>query len=421
MKTKVLIRGPVLSQSGYGEQSRFAMRCLRSREDLFDLYLINTDWGNTGQIFRDDEERAWLDDIIRKTVIASRQPNPPQFDVSLQITIPNEWKKMAPINIGYTAGIETTKVAPDWIQLGDQMDHIILVSDHAREIYQRTAINVAEQNGTIIRENVTCVTPMTTVNYPTRIVEPKIEGLNLSTDFNFLTVAQWGPRKNLNRTIKCFVEEFLNDDVGLIVKTNIGKNNKIDRLNTKKKINRLLDKLPKNRKCKVYLIHGHLSPEEMSGLYQHPKVKAYVSMTHGEGFGLPLFEAAYYGLPVVAPLWSGQNDFLYMPVKNKNGKEKLKAMCAKVDYDLQLIPAEAVWDGVLDKHSSWAFPKISSYKNKLRDVYKDHNRYLSQAKTLQKWVIDNFKAEDKYAEFVNCIVKTVEESSMEEPQQVVVL
>ena len=39
-----------------------------------------------------------------------------QFDISVQVTIPNEWKNIAPLNIGYTAGIETTKVA----QLGSK-------------------------------------------------------------------------------------------------------------------------------------------------------------------------------------------------------------------------------------------------------------------------------------------------------------
>ena len=33
---KIFVRGPVLSQSGYGEQSRFTLRALKSREDLFD-------------------------------------------------------------------------------------------------------------------------------------------------------------------------------------------------------------------------------------------------------------------------------------------------------------------------------------------------------------------------------------------------
>ena len=38
MKKKIIIRGPALSQTGYGEQTRFALRALRSREDIFDIY-----------------------------------------------------------------------------------------------------------------------------------------------------------------------------------------------------------------------------------------------------------------------------------------------------------------------------------------------------------------------------------------------
>lgn len=418
MKTRLLVRGPALSQSGYGEQTRFALRALRSREDLFDIHLHNIPWGNTGWICEDNEERAWIDSLIAKTEI-NRQSQQ-SYDASLQITIPNEWKKEAPINIGYTAGIETTMVAPIWIQLGDQMDHIIVVSNHSKDVYQNTRVNVANENGTIIQENVSVSTPITVVNFPTRVAEPSLEGLDLTTDFNFLTVAQWGPRKNLEKSIKCFVEEFANEDVGLIVKTNIGKNNKVDRENTRIKLKQMLAKFP-DRKCKVYLLHGVLSEEELSGLYQHPKIKAYVSLTHGEGFGLPLFESAYYGLPVVAPVWSGQCDFLNMPTVNKNGKEKIKAMCAKVDHELKPVGQDAVWDGVIDKHSSWAYPSYASYRNKLRDVYKDHNRFKSQAKKLQDWVLNNFDASQKYEEFVSCIVATLDSNNEAQEQEVMVL
>ena len=38
MKKKILVKGPVLSQSGYGEQAGFALRALKCREDLFDIY-----------------------------------------------------------------------------------------------------------------------------------------------------------------------------------------------------------------------------------------------------------------------------------------------------------------------------------------------------------------------------------------------
>ena len=41
MKQKVLVRGPALSQSGYGEHARFVLRALKTREDVFDIFLEN--------------------------------------------------------------------------------------------------------------------------------------------------------------------------------------------------------------------------------------------------------------------------------------------------------------------------------------------------------------------------------------------
>ena len=67
MKKKILVRGPVLSQSGYGEQSRFALRALKSKEDLFDIFILPTSWGKTGWIWENNDERQWLDGIIKKT------------------------------------------------------------------------------------------------------------------------------------------------------------------------------------------------------------------------------------------------------------------------------------------------------------------------------------------------------------------
>ena len=69
MKKKIFVRAPCLSQSGYGEQSRFALRALRSREDLFDIYLQAIPWGQTGWVWEDDEFRRWMDDKITKTQI----------------------------------------------------------------------------------------------------------------------------------------------------------------------------------------------------------------------------------------------------------------------------------------------------------------------------------------------------------------
>jgi hypothetical protein len=48
----------------------------------------------------------------------------------------------------------------------------------------------------------------------------------------------------------------------------------------------------------------------MNSLYNHPKIKAMVSITKGEGFGRPLLEFTMTGKPVIASNWSGHKDFL---------------------------------------------------------------------------------------------------------------
>ena len=141
----------------------------------------------------------------------------------------------------------------------------------------------------------------------------------------------------------------------------------------------------------------------MHSLYKHPKVKAFVSLSHGEGFGLPFYEAAYSGLPVLAPDWSGHIDFLYVPTKDKKGKIKKKAHFAKVDYDLAPIQKEVVWDGVLMADSMWCYPRQGSYKMKLREIYKDYGRFKKQAKDLQKWICGTFTEKNQYNKFVSIV------------------
>ena len=139
----------------------------------------------------------------------------------------------------------------------------------------------------------------------------------------------------------------------------------------------------------------------MAGLYTHPKIHAYVSTTHGEGFGLPLFEAAAHGLPIAATDWSGHLDFLYKPVKQKSNKTKLKHMFERISYQLKPIEEEAVWDGVLTKESMWAYPEDGSIKMALGEIYKDHGRFVKRAKELQTWICKEFTEKKKYKEFVD--------------------
>ena len=397
MLKKVLIKGPVLSRSGYGEQARFALRALQSRQDLFDIYIVNIPWGHTGQISTVDEEANYIHQTLLKTQAYVQHGG--QFDISLQVTVPNEFEKIAPTNIGYTAGIETTKVSPEWIAKSNEtVDKIVVVSNHSKKVFEQTKYNVKDQNGNEHNDWGLQV-PVETVNYPVRMYEPEEVNIEFKTSKNFLVVSQWGPRKNLSNTVKWFVETFAdNEDVGLVVKTNTAADSVIDREFTQRRLEALLESCGP-RKCSVYLIHGEMSPGNLAWLYEHPTMKAMINIGHGEGYGLPLFEAAYHGLPLITTTWSGQMDFICKP--NKKGKQVPRVI--KVDYDINEVQKGAVWNGVIQADSKWAFAKENSYKRALKESLEKETYWRTEAESLKNHIHKNFSKEKIYQNFLNSL------------------
>jgi glycosyltransferase involved in cell wall biosynthesis len=398
MKQKILLEGPILSQSGYGEHSRNILRILRAHEDIFDIFVQPLNWGRTSWISEDNEERRWVDEIINKTATYLTQRN--HFDVHLHIGIPNELEKKAPLTIEITAGIETDKCSPEWIDiLNKRSDKVITISKHSKDVLENTVWKVQDELGRAF--DLKLQKSVEIVGYPVKEFkkfDDHQKWLPLDYDFNFLCVAQWGPRKNLENTIKWFVEEFQNDNVGLVCKINIANNSMIDRKFCESKVQSILNNFP-NKKCKVYLLHGDMNNDEVHNLYIHPKIKAIVNFGHGEGFGLPLFEAAYCGLPVITHDYSGQKDFLYM---NLDGKEKKMFSC--VAHEMKKIQPEVVWNGVLHPESQWAFVKPISAKIAMRECYKDHGRFKGQAKKLKAYLEENFSMQKIDEKFIQAFI-----------------
>lgn len=427
MKKKLVIKAPLLSASGYGEQSRFALRALKNNEAL-DLYVINIPWGKTGNQDLNKEEEEWFKSLIEKTkTFAKENNNKLHFDISLQITIPNEFEKMADVNIGYTAGMETTKVSPQWIEKGNMMDKIIVPSNHSKNVFESTVYRAENpQTKEIVEFKLN--TPVEVCAFPAKDGHFILPQLNLSTSFNLLSVAQWGPRKNVEATISAFLKEFKDDDdAGLILKMNMAKNSTMDKVATEKRLSSFLKSIKKEvgeAKCKVYLLHGALTEEEMRGLYRHPEIHGFVTTTHGEGFGLPMFDAAIAGLPIAAPSWSSYVDFLYAPKKDKKtGKTKNRAHFIKIDFDLKQIQREAVWDGVVQADSQWCFVKEHSTREAMRSLKKNNTTHVSTAKKLSSHVLENFSEEkqnDLFSSFVksSCVIDETQQRWKEENQEV---
>lgn len=373
MGKSVLLRAPVLTQSGYGVHARQIARWLFDHEDEWDLdisceLLI---WGQTGWIIDKDAENG----LIAKLLHASTSQKP-IYDVTLQLQLPNEWNPaLGRFNVGLTAGVETDRCNPGWIQCVNSMHLVIVPSQFVKTMF--------ESSGQV-------TTPIVVI--PEAFIDECQSGgaidLELSTDFNFLVFGQVtgnnpeNDRKNLAYTIKWLAETFANrPDVGVVLKTNVVRNAKVDAIMTVNMLSKLVSEVKKGPGPRFHLLHGSLTNKEVVGLYTHPKIKALVSLTHGEGFGLPLLEAAASGLPVIVPGWSGHTDFL------KHGRY------LKLEHKLGPIHESRVDSSIFMPGAQWAFPQEADVKAKLAKFYDSNSVPKQWALDLQKKLLPLYNHE----------------------------
>ena len=391
-----VVRAPCATRSGYGDMSRDIIRHL-IEYDKFDVKVVSVNWGETPMNALDPENPK--DKMILDRFLVTPLMKQPELFVT--ITIPTEFEQIGKYNIGITAGIETTIAAPQWIEACNKMDVIFTISEHSKNVFLSSKFGIQDQNRNTIGQleiqkpvevlhNCINQSIFKKLEYEADVL-PSIKNTlkDIPEKFCYLFVGHWlrgdfgEDRKNVGLLVKVFLETFkqVKDTTppALILKTSGGNFSILDRQEMLKKI----DVVKKSVEIKdgqvmpnVYLLHGELTDEEMNSLYNHPKVKAHISLTKGEGFGRPLLEASVSGKPVIASGWSGHMDFL-------NSDDAVL-----VGGELKQLHPSTVWDGVLIAESSWFAPDLQQSANAMAAVFMEYESFRKKAHKLGK---ENYK------------------------------
>ena len=394
-KPFVVVSCPIDTYSGYGSRARDVVKALM-RSDKYDVKILSQRWGNTPYGFLDEnnpEEKKMKDAIILPQL--QRQP-----DVWIQISVPDEFQKLGKFNIGITAGIETDLCDVRFIQGANKMDLILGSSNHSLLALKNSQYEQKDKSGKSVG--------LIKLETPTDVlfegvdlekyfpIEPKdlpktelVQSLDtIEESFCFLYVGHWlrgaigEDRKNTGLLVRIFLETFKNkkNPPALIIKTMSGAASIIDREEILKRIDAIrkgiTGKLPN-----IYFIHGDIEDSDVNHLYNHPKVKAMVNLTKGEGFGRPLLEFTRSKKPIIASNWSGHLDFLH------------KDFASLVPGELKPVHDSVVQDRLILKESKWFSPDISFSALLMKDYVNSYKTYQTKGKRLAHYCKENFSFE----------------------------
>mgnify|MGYP003119587930 CR=1 FL=1 len=384
-KPFMFIQAPVATRSGYGSHSRDIVRSL-IKMDKFDIKILSLPWGNCPMNAlneQDPNDKMILDRLFKENNLTI------QPDIGVEVRIPNEYQCIGKYNIGITAGIETTLSSAEWIEGMNRPNLNIVPSNHSKRVFEETTYDKMQDmpNGQkqkvgqlkvekpieVLFEGVDTDIYKKTNEIPITLNE-QLESID--TDFNFLYVGHWlqgefgHDRKDTGKLIQVFLESFkdIDNQPSLILKTSSATFSIMDREECLKKIDMIKNSIKYEKSLpKIYLLHGDLTDDEMNALYNHPKVKAHISFTKGEGFGRPLLEASISQKPVIASGWSGQTDFLD------------KELSVLLPGELKEVHKSVVWKNVVLEGSKWFYVNYEFASKVMKDIFVNYRKYSSNA------------------------------------------
>jgi len=232
-------------------------------------------------------------------------------DTIVAHTVPEHWPALfepGKRNVGCTVW-ETDRIPAHWRTLLDRADRILVPCAMNRAVFEAGGVRVPIHVVPHVRRHAwNAFTPAERAAARGRF------GLD-GARFVFATINAWEPRKALPALLEAFVRAFRDEDrVALVLKTGpvgVGPPPFYDHEPTLPMAQRVVDAVTDELDRDAPPIC--VLPFDLDGRgidLVHELSDAWVTLSHGEGWGLGMFDAAARGTPVIAPCFGGHLDFL---------------------------------------------------------------------------------------------------------------
>jgi glycosyltransferase involved in cell wall biosynthesis len=255
---------------------------------------------------------------------------------------------------------ESTRVPPTIMSTMLAADQIWVPSAWGRDVLIQNGLDPSRCS--VVHEGVN-----TQLYYPT--TPPEFERLT------YLITGKYEMRKSIVETVMAWQQEFGNDPaVQLIVKTN-------HFMNQEQKLQELSNWVDSMGLTNVRILWGEMSNADLIELYQHSNI--FVLPSKGEGWGLPLIEAAAMGMPIITTWYSAHTEFL----------QHIQSSVVSVDYDMIPISCEEYkffYPTPDNNWGEWAQPRVDSIRRALRHAQQNYTQLKPTAVANSKIIARDF-------------------------------
>lgn len=352
---KVAYLGPLKDYSGYGEANRHAVAALYTAGvdvigKLVSYSQESADFGNIG---------ALVNDLCEKEG---------EYRIKILHTTPDQYQRyMEPgkYHVGHFFW-ETDKVPADFAAGLNLMDEIWTGSEANAEALRK--------GGVTKQVHVFPQAIETDREWPVKYEIPEFPAKN----FLFYSIFEWTDRKNPEALLNAYWEEFEGqEDVGLVIKTYFRNFTMQNRHMIRREIEAMKAKSKVKKFPPVFLYMDLMDRQQITRL--HRTGDCYVSPHRGEGWGIPIVEAALAGNPVITTTYGGAAEWM---VRHN----------AIIGLDYLLVPLKGM------EHASkwyspdqqWADPDYQALKVNMRLAFSDEKIQEKFGSAGKKYVLDNF-------------------------------